>query len=154
MDTDRIGTGVDTPLPDHLLLFDGGCNLCNGLVQFIIRHDRKRRFRFAALRSMAAQAVLSSHGRPPQALTSLVYCRKGRVFVRSDAALHAARDLGGACQLAFIFILVPRFLRDAVYDLVARNRYRWFGRRGQCIVATAELQDRFLTGTAPAHEPV
>lgn len=154
MDASRTGSGVDTALPDHLLLFDGVCNLCNGLVQFIIRHDGKRRFRCAAIQSMAAQAILSSHGRDPQALTSLVYCRKDRVFVRSGAALHVARDLGGAWQLAFIFILVPRFLRDAVYDLVARNRYRWFGRRGQCMVATAELQDRFLTGTAPAHEPI
>lgn len=138
-------TTPEAPLvPEHLLLFDGVCNLCNGLVQFIIRNDRRRMFRFAPLQSPVAQAMLRNRGLDPGNLTSLVYCRKGIVLTRSSAALHVARDLGRAWQLAYALILVPRFLRDAMYDLVARKRYRWFGKKDQCTVPTAELRDRFL----------
>ena len=129
-------------LPDHLLLFDGTCNLCNGLVQFIIRHDRRKRFRFAALQSPAAQTILAGSGL--EQADTLVYMHGGRLLVRSTATLNVARRLSGAWPLAYGLIVVPRFLRDAVYGLVARRRYRWFGRRAACMVPGPDLRSRFL----------
>lgn len=131
-------------LPEHLLFFDGVCNLCNGLVQFIIRHDRRRRFRFASLQAEAGQRFLRTRGLAGNSLDSLVYWRKDKVLTRSTAALNVARDLGGVWAVAYVFILVPRFIRDAAYDLVARKRYRWFGKRDACMVPTLELRERFL----------
>ncbi len=131
-------------LTENLLFFDGVCNLCNGLVHFIIRRDKRRRFRFASLQSEAGKQFLSTHGRDGSPLDSLVYWRKGKVLIRSTAALNVARDLGGALAAAYLFTLVPRFIRDAVYDLVARKRYRWFGKRVACMVPTPELRERFL----------
>ncbi|MBS1545818.1 MAG: thiol-disulfide oxidoreductase DCC family protein [Bacteroidetes bacterium] len=132
-------------LPDHLVLFDGVCNLCNGAVQFIIRHDRRNRFRFAPLQSETGQRMLNGPGVSGDAFSSIVYRRKGKWLTRSTAVLHVARDLGGAWQWAYGLIIVPRFLRDAVYDLVARNRFRWFGRRDACMVPEPEVQGRFLS---------
>ena len=131
-------------LPDHLLFFDGVCNLCNGLVRFIIRHDERERFRFASLQGLPGQRFLQTHGLASGSLDSLVYWRKGKVLTRSSAALNVARDLGGLWSLAYGLIVVPRFIRDAVYDLVARKRYRWFGKRDACMVPTPELRERFV----------
>lgn len=127
--------------PEHLLLFDGTCNLCNGVVQFIIKRDDRQRFHFATLGSATARQLLGDHAEHSD---SFVYCRNGRVLQRSTAALHVARQLSGAWPLAYALIVVPRFLRDAVYDLVARKRYRWFGRRDTCMVPGPELAGRFL----------
>ncbi len=131
-------------LPDHLLLFDGVCNLCNGLVRFIIRHDRRKRFHFAPLQSDAGQAVLQRHDLATSNFDTLVYFRKGVVLTRSTAALNVARDLRGAWGMAYAFILVPPSLRDAVYDLISRKRFNWFGKRDSCMVPTPELGSRFL----------
>ncbi len=132
-------------LPGHLLLFDGVCNLCNGLVRFIIRHDRRQLFRFAPLQSRTASLLRPAQAADPRAPASLVYYRKGKMLLRSTAALYVARDLGSPWCAAYALILVPRFLRDAAYDLIARKRYRWFGRREQCMVPAAGLQERFLS---------
>ncbi|HMN06076.1 MAG TPA: DCC1-like thiol-disulfide oxidoreductase family protein [Flavobacteriales bacterium] len=129
------------PLPDHLLLFDGVCNLCNALVRFVIRRDRRGRFRFATLQSAAAHQLL---GREASTSSTFIYWRKGRPLERSTAALNVARDLSGAWPMAYAFMVVPRFLRDPVYDLVARKRYRWFGKRATCMVPTPEISARFL----------
>lgn len=139
-----VNSRMAAQLPDHLLFFDGVCNLCNGLVRFIIRHDRHKRFRFAPLQTEAGNKFLSAHGLVSSSLDTLVYLRKGKVLVRSAAALNVARDLGGPWTLAYGFILVPRFIRDAVYDLVARKRYRWYGKRDTCMVPAHELRERFV----------
>ena len=130
-------------LPEHLLLFDGVCNLCNGLVQFVIRHDKNKRFRFAPMQSASGKRILAQIGETEPDNTS-VYVRKNRILTRSSAALYIARDLGGPWALAYPFILVPGFIRNAVYDFVARNRFKWFGRREQCMVPSQEVDDRFL----------
>ena len=127
-----------------VILFDGVCNLCSGAVRFILARDRRGRFRFAALQSDAAKSLLAGAGLPQDATDSIVLLQDGRAWRRSGAALRIARGLDGAWPLLFAFIIVPRPLRDAAYDFVARRRLRWFGRRAACHVPTPELRSRFL----------
>ena len=129
-----------------LILFDGVCNLCSASVNFVIDHDPEARFRFAALQSDAAVKTLAQHGVTLRSgdPDSFVLVEEGRVYERSTAALRVARNLGGAWRLLYAFIVVPAFVRDAVYKLVARNRYRWFGKSETCRVPTPELRARFL----------
>lgn len=126
------------------MLFDGVCNLCNGSVQFIVRHDPAGRFRFASLQSEAGQALLRRHGMDPGDLFSVILVEDGRVYSRSDAALRIARGLSGGWRAAGALRVVPRPLRDLVYGWVARNRYRWFGKQEACMIPTPELRARFL----------
>jgi predicted DCC family thiol-disulfide oxidoreductase YuxK len=127
-----------------ILLFDGVCNLCSGAVRFVIRHDPRGRFRFAALQSETGRRLLVRHGLPPDALDTFVLIEGESCFTRSDAALELARRLGGAGRALAILRLVPRPIRDAAYGLVVRNRYRWFGKSDRCMVPTPELARRFL----------
>lgn len=129
-----------------VVLFDGVCNLCNGAVRFIAKNDPAGRFSFASLQSPQAAALLGSEHvvadtREPESLVLLDY---GKRYDRSDAALHIALGLRAPWPLAFVFILVPRALRDAVYRWVARNRYRWFGRMNACPLPDQALANRFL----------
>jgi len=130
--------------PGPVLYFDGVCNLCERSVQFAIRHDKKKQFSFATLQSDAGQQarahVTAAHGQQE----SMILFANGKYYTRSTAALRLVRMLGGAWQLLFIFTIIPRFLRDPVYDLVARNRYKWFGKKTTCMVPTEELKTRFL----------
>ncbi|MBL7711381.1 MAG: DUF393 domain-containing protein, partial [Chitinophagaceae bacterium] len=109
-----------------LILFDGVCNLCNRFVQFVIRHDRKKQFRFAALQSAAGKALLAQHEPVPLLPDSVVLLYKGKVYRQSAAALRVFKGLDGLWPLLYIFILIPPFIRDAVYRLIARKRYRIF----------------------------
>lgn len=127
-----------------VVLFDGVCNLCNGAVQFLLRRDRNRRFRFAALQSAAGQALLRQHGIATAAPETIVVVEAGRARVRSGAALLLARRLPWPWPLLAVFLACPRPLRDALYGFIARNRYRWFGRRESCMLPTPETADRFL----------
>ncbi|MEE8583248.1 MAG: DCC1-like thiol-disulfide oxidoreductase family protein, partial [Acidobacteriota bacterium] len=111
-----------------IVLFDGVCNMCNWTVQFILRRDRRERFLFAPLQSEKGRELLQRHRLPPDQLDSIVLVEAGRAFTSSSAALRIARGLPGLWPLLYGFIAVPRFIRDAVYDWIARNRYRWFGR--------------------------
>jgi predicted DCC family thiol-disulfide oxidoreductase YuxK len=132
-------------MPDHpIILFDGVCNLCNGAVQFVIRHDPKGIFKLAALQSEAGQALLKKHQLDPEALHSIVLILDDKVYRQSRAALEIARRLSGAWPLLYVFIIVPYFLRDWIYDWIAANRYRWFGKQDACMIPTPELRSRFL----------
>jgi predicted DCC family thiol-disulfide oxidoreductase YuxK len=124
------------------VLFDGICNLCNGAVTFVIERDRKDVFRFAPLQGERARTLLAEH--PGPVPDSMVLIQDGRIFMRSDAALRIARQLGGGYPLLYPLILLPRWIRDRVYDWVARNRYRWFGKRESCMIPTPELRRKFL----------
>jgi predicted DCC family thiol-disulfide oxidoreductase YuxK len=124
-----------------VLLFDGVCTLCNGFVQFVIEHDPAGRFQFAPLQSDAARRVLGVAPLPD----SFVLVEDSRLFTRSTAVLRVARRLRFPWPLAYVFVAVPRPVRDWLYDAVARNRYRWFGRREICMEPTPELQSRFLS---------
>jgi predicted DCC family thiol-disulfide oxidoreductase YuxK len=126
-----------------VVLFDGVCNLCNGSVVFIIRRDPRGVFRFAPLQSPAAAALLGERvGALPD---SLVLIENGRVYTQSTAVLRVARRLRQPWPLVSALIVLPAPLRDWLYAWIARNRYRWFGRREVCMVPTPELQARFLT---------
>ena len=130
--------------PPPLVLFDGVCNLCNGSVQLLLKHDPEGRFRFAALQSDAGRSLLAKHGLAADILSSVVLIEGGRVWRESSAALRIARHLPGAWKLLWAFTAVPRPLRDAVYRWIARNRYRWFGKTETCWLPTPELKARFL----------
>lgn len=127
-----------------ILLFDGVCNLCNGAVQFLIQRDPKGIFRFASLQSDAAQGLLSQFPQAPTDISTIILVEDGRMYTKSDAALRAARYLSGAWPALYGFIIVPRPIRNAVYDWIARNRYRWFGKKDQCMIPTPGLKERFL----------
>lgn len=129
-----------------LVLFDGVCNLCNTSVLFIIDRDPAARFRFAALQSDAAAAALASLSAevPQHGADSIVLIQDGRVYQRSDAALRIAQGLRRPWPFLGALLVVPRPVRDWVYDLIARNRYRWFGRRDACRIPTTELKERFV----------
>jgi predicted DCC family thiol-disulfide oxidoreductase YuxK len=127
-----------------VVLFDGVCNLCNGWVRFVIQRDTARRFRFASLQSAFAHGTLGEHGFPRDYLGSMFLFEDGVLYAKSDAFLRIARHLGGAWPFIAVFAVVPRTLRDAIYDWVARNRYRWFGRSESCMVPRKEDAVRFL----------
>ena len=137
-----------SPATPDTILFDGVCNLCNGFVQFVIRHDPAGRFRFAALQSEAGQALLAAQGVAPATLLaepdSVLLLSQGRLYSHSSAVLRIARGLGGVWRLAAVGEVLPRAWRDALYRLVARNRYRWFGRQESCMLPTPALKARFL----------
>ena len=128
-----------------VVLFDGVCNLCSGIVRFIIARDPQAHFQFAALTSAAAGRALDAARAVPPLPDSLVLIDDGVVFTRSEAALRIARRLTFPWPLAYGLIVLPRALRDWAYDLVARSRYRWFGRRDSCLVPTDAISARFLS---------
>ena len=127
-----------------VILFDGVCNLCSGFVQFVIARDPGARFRFASLQSAAAARLLSNLPGGMSSHDSVVLVEDGQVSRRSTAALRVARALGFPWSLAYAFIIVPRPVRDWVYDFIARHRYQWFGKKDVCMVPTPDLRARFL----------
>jgi predicted DCC family thiol-disulfide oxidoreductase YuxK len=127
-----------------IVLFDGVCNLCNTSVQFVIKHNKKKNIQFASLQSDAGKAILQHYNLLDLNLNSFVFVQNGTIYVRSSAALKVAKYLNGAWPLLHCFIIVPQFIRDGVYKLIANNRYRWFGKKEQCYLPTPELKERFL----------
>jgi len=130
--------------PAEIIFFDGVCNLCNGAVLFIIKRDKKNTFQFASLQSDFARAQLQKHHIDASALQSIILKSGDRVFTKSTAALRIAKKLSGLWPLLYGLIVVPTFIRDGVYNVIAKNRYRWFGKREVCMVPTPELKARFL----------
>jgi predicted DCC family thiol-disulfide oxidoreductase YuxK len=127
-----------------VVLFDGVCNLCNGTVQFIIAHDPAAHFHFAALESEAARRLLGETQMSGTLPDSVILVEDGRVYTRSTAALRIARRLSFPWPVISALIVIPRPLRDMIYDVIARHRYRWFGKRDSCMPPTEELRARFL----------
>ncbi len=128
-----------------VILFDGVCNLCNSSVNFVIDRDRGGYFQFAALQSDAGRRLIEQHGLSGDYLDSILLIEGGRCVAKSGAALRIARRMRGLWRVAFLLIVIPAPLRDMVYNWVARNRYRWFGKQDTCRVPTPELASRFLT---------
>lgn len=127
-----------------VIFFDGVCNLCNSSVNFIIDRDPKKTFRFSSLQSEYAKKNLLPNFGGQNQPDSIVLKRKGRIYIKSSAALRVAAKMPGLWPLLMIFWIIPKPLRDAIYDLVARNRYKWFGKKDACRIPSPELRERFL----------
>jgi predicted DCC family thiol-disulfide oxidoreductase YuxK len=127
-----------------IVLFDGVCNLCTWSVRFILRRDPQAYFRFASLQSPAGKRLLDAYGLHKQRNESVILIEDDQVYARSDAALHIAARLSGVWPLLRVLLIVPRPLRDRVYDWIAAHRYRWFGRAEACLIPSTNLQNRFL----------
>jgi len=130
--------------PFSTILFDGHCNLCSGTVQFILKHDRKAKFCFASLQSENGKALLQKHQLPTDSFGTFVLVENNTVFTKSTAALRIVKSLSGMWPLLYVAIIIPRFLRDAIYALIARNRYKWFGKRDICWMPDSKWKDRFI----------
>ncbi len=131
-------------MPKYVILFDGVCNLCNTFVQFIIKHDKKDKFSFAPLQSNYAIETLKKSNLNTNQLQSVVFIANQRIYTKSNAALQIAKHLGGLWSLFGCLNIFPLKLRDAVYNYVAINRYKWFGKKQSCMVPTPNLQNKFL----------
>ena len=127
-----------------VILFDGVCNLCNNSVTFVIKKDPGNKFKFAALQSDAGKELVQKFHIDTDNTDSIVLIDGDKAYVKSTAALRIAKELKGAWPLLYGFIILPTFLRNWVYDWVARNRYRWFGKMDSCMIPTPELQEKFL----------
>ena len=127
-----------------VILFDGVCNLCSAAVQFIIKHDPEKQFRFASLQSKFGEEVMKHFGLPADQFNSFILLENGKIYTRSTGALRVAKRLKGLLSLSYIFIIVPRFIRDAVYNLIARKSYKWFGKKEACWMPTPALKSLFI----------
>mgnify|MGYP000856025301 FL=1 len=127
-----------------IILFDGVCNLCNDAVQFVIKHDPKEKFRFASLQGNNGQKLLRQFQLPANTFNSFVLIQDGKAYTKSTAALKVASQLKGPIRILNGFSIVPAFIRNAVYDLIAKKRYSWFGKKDSCMIPTPSLQSRFL----------
>ncbi len=127
-----------------IVLFDGVCNLCSNSVQFILKYDKKNQFLYGSLQGQYGQHVLKEFGLPVDEYNSFLLLEGKRLYTKSSGALRILKQLGGCWLLLYVFIIVPRFIRDAVYDLVAKNRYRWFGKKKECWLPKPEWKNKFL----------
>ncbi len=127
-----------------VILFDGVCNFCNGAVNFVLKQDKKGIFNFAALQSAAGQKLLQQYNLAMKDFDSFVLIENGKVYKKSTASLRVMNQLPWYWKEAQILRIVPRFLRDAIYDFIAKNRYKWFGKKEQCMIPTPEMRNRFL----------
>ena len=128
----------------NVVLFDGVCNLCNGAVQFIIARDKQDYFHFTSLQSPIGQDLLKDEDL--SGIDSIIFVEKGKKYYYSTAILHICKHLSGLYPLLFVFIIVPAFIRDGIYKFVAKNRYKWFGKKNEdfCLMPTPELEKKLL----------
>tara|TARA_R110002126_G_scaffold138964_3_gene283505 strand:+ start:33 stop:449 length:417 start_codon:yes stop_codon:yes gene_type:complete len=136
---------LNLPPNKKIILFDGVCNLCNSAVQFIIKRDSKDVFRFAALQSKIGQEICDYIALDSRKMDSIILYEPGKAYnYKSEAALKIASQLGFFYSLSLVFKIIPERIRNHIYDYVARNRYRWFGKKDACMIPTRQLKDKFL----------
>jgi predicted DCC family thiol-disulfide oxidoreductase YuxK len=137
-----------TQLPPNkkLILFDGICNLCNASIQYVIKHDKKNVFMFTALQSEAGQQIIKKYNIDTNKVDSvLLYTPKNGIDSKSTAALKIANDLGFPQSIMTVFFIIPPFIRNWVYDYIAKHRYKWYGKKESCMIPSPELKSRFLS---------
>jgi len=127
-----------------IILFDGVCNLCNSTVQKVIENDDKNQFKFASLQSDFGQKFLQENDLSTEEFNSIILVDGENFYTRSDAALRIGKELKGVYKLSGVLFIFPKFIRNAVYDLISRNRYKWFGKQESCWLPTPELQQKFI----------
>lgn len=136
---------IELPNDKKLILFDGVCNLCNASVQYIIKHDKNDMFRYTALQSEVGQEIIEEFKIDTDKTDSiLLYSKDNGISYKSTAALQIASKLGFPINLMGIFLIVPVFIRNWVYDYIAKNRYKWYGKKEECMIPTPELKSKFL----------
>jgi len=128
-----------------IILFDGVCNFCNSAVNFTIKRNAKANILFTPMQSDAGQKLVQQYNLPLGDMQSFIFIENGTAYTRSTAALKVCRHLRGLWPLCYSFIIVPKFIRDGVYNWIAKNRYKWFGVRQECMIPTPEVKTRFLT---------
>jgi predicted DCC family thiol-disulfide oxidoreductase YuxK len=126
-----------------VVLFDGVCKLCNGSVDFILHRDRKGRVKLASLQSDYSRTVLQKHKKNPDIMNTMMLLEGTRLSEKSTAIIRISKYLDGLWPLCMILLIIPRFIRDFIYDIVAKNRYRWFGKYDTCCIPDPEFEDRF-----------
>lgn len=131
-------------MPNPIVLFDGVCNLCSSVVRFTILRDPDRIFRFASLQSEVGHFFLNKFGLSTEDFDSFVLIEGDKFFLRSTAVLSLCKKLRGLWPLLYLLIIIPRPIRDFVYNIVAENRYKWFGKKEECFIPSADIRNRFL----------
>ncbi len=131
-------------LDSRIIFFDGVCNLCNRSVQLVFRHDPKGKFLLAPLQSAKSKIFLKHVNRQNENIDSIVLYDRGKVLVKSSAVLQISRSMSGLYPLLAVFMIVPRVIRDRIYDWISRNRYHWFGKRDRCMVPSEKQMQRFI----------
>ena len=135
---------MNKQLTHSIILFDGVCNLCNGAVNFVIKRDPRNVFKFTPLQEKQGVLLLKKHAVDSRKLDSIVLIENGKVYIKSSAALRIAKKLSNLWPLFFVLLIIPSFIRDGVYDFIAKNRYKWFGKKEQCMIPTPGLREKFL----------
>jgi predicted DCC family thiol-disulfide oxidoreductase YuxK len=135
----------DLPKDKKLILFDGVCNLCNASILYVIKHDKKDLFRYAPLQSEIGKQILEKFSIDPSKTDSIIlFSNENGLSIKSSAALKVAKHLGFPRNLLAAFLIVPAFIRNWVYDYIAKNRYQWYGKKEECMIPTPELKAKFL----------
>jgi predicted DCC family thiol-disulfide oxidoreductase YuxK len=127
-----------------IILFDGMCNFCNTSVNKIIKYDKKNVFKFAAIQSDAGKKLLIELSIDILKIDSILLIENNTLFTKSTAVLKIAKQLSGLYKLSYAFIIIPLFIRDTIYDFIAKNRYKWFGKKESCMIPTKEVSGKFL----------
>lgn len=136
---------LNLPTNKKIILFDGVCNLCNSAVRFVIQHDSKDVFRFVALQSELGREILKHIGINPKNIDSIILYEPGvAYYYKSSAAIQIAKHLGGFWHFGTVFKIIPNGLRNQLYDYIAKNRYKWYGKKESCMIPTPELKAKFL----------
>ena len=136
---------LNLPENKKIVLFDGVCNLCDNAVQYVIKHDKKDAFRFVALQSELGKEILNYLKVDTSKMDSIIMYDPGvAYYYKSDAALEILKELGGILRWSTVFSIIPSSLRNPIYDYVARNRYKWYGKKDACMIPTPELKAKFL----------
>ena len=136
---------MEPPVPQRIILFDGVCNLCSGFMKFVYQRDKKGIFKFAWIQDESAAGLLRQQNQAGAINDTIVLIENGNIYEKSEAFLRIMRRLRFPWPLMTVTVLVPRVVRDQIYDWVARNRYHWFGRKPACMVPTGDLLKRFLS---------
>ena len=134
----------ELPNDTSIILFDGVCNFCNSSVNKIIKHDKKNKFKFAALQSETGKKLLEKHSIDSTKIDSIILIENDTAFIKSTAILKISKQMSGLYPLAYGFIIIPTFIRNSVYDFIAKNRYKWFGKKDSCMIPTEEVKSKFI----------
>jgi len=127
-----------------IVLFDGVCNLCSKSVQFILKRDKKNQFLFGSLQGAYGQEMLKKYELPANEFNSFMLIEGDKLYTKSSGALRMLKHLGGGWGLLYVFIIVPKFIRDGIYNWIAKNRYKWYGKMNECWLPKPEWKTRFL----------